>query len=61
VLQAETRVLIHPAVAERFALAAGRPDPQDPHIRVVPASEHIGPRPKRPTPGGERRLMGKKR
>ncbi|GDX82143.1 DEAD/DEAH box helicase [Deltaproteobacteria bacterium] len=36
VLRHESRVLIHPAVAERFAKAAGKPDPADPNIRIVP-------------------------
>lgn len=36
VLRHETRVLIHPSVAERFARAVQRPDPADPNIRVVP-------------------------
>ena len=36
VLRHETRVLIHPSVAERFAKSAGRPDPADPNIRIVP-------------------------
>jgi ATP-dependent RNA helicase DeaD len=36
VLRHETRVLIHPSVAERFARSVQRPDPADPNIRVVP-------------------------
>jgi ATP-dependent RNA helicase DeaD len=40
VLRHETRVLIHPAVAERFARAVQRPDPADPNIRVVPWFGH---------------------
>jgi len=36
VMRHETRVLIHPAVAEKFARAIQRPDPADPNIRVVP-------------------------
>ena len=36
VLRHETRVLIHPSVAERFARSTQRPDPADPNIRVVP-------------------------
>lgn len=36
VMRHETRVLIHPAVAERFAKAIEKPDPADPNIRVVP-------------------------
>ena len=40
VLRHESRVLIHPAVADRFAKAAGRPDPADPNIRIVPWFGH---------------------
>ena len=40
VLRHETRVLIHPAVAERFARFVQRPDPADPNIRVVPWFGH---------------------
>ncbi len=36
VLRHETRVLVHSSVAERFAKSAGRADPADPNIRIVP-------------------------
>ena len=36
VMRHETRVLIHKAVAEKFARSIQRPDPADPNIRVVP-------------------------